>query len=159
MAKVKNPNRVKAGKKAWAKKSAASKAKSVRVLKGANPKTGGSNKGGKKGGSTVAKKKRTRSKQGVVSWAVNMVTLGIAGSNVLTRIAESLQKDNKMEYFARRMIMDHTGADFGPGMEYMGWDMKNMIRGYAPMAGAYAFKTGMTHVLKKVKIQSLIPGR
>ena len=142
--------------------AAAAKAGTLRKGSKLKSKSGGSKKGkigGNKGGRKVAKKKRTKSKQGVVSWAVNLLTLGIASSNVLTRISEAWGRADGLEWFARTMLSDHAGLIMGPGMTYEGFEAKRMIRGYAPMAGAYAFKTGMGVVLKKVKIQSLIPGR
>ena len=159
--KVKNPNRVKAGKKAWAKKSAAEKARATNRLTGGKTTKKSGGKGGKKGGQRMAAKKtRKRSKQGFVSWAQNMITLGIASSNVIARIAESAARsDDKMQYFMRTMIQDHTGLGIDENLQYVDFDAKRMVRGYAPMAGAYAFKKVSSQVLKTVKIQSLIPGR
>ena len=143
-----------------AQKKFAAAAKAGTLKKGSKLKAKSGGKGGKKGGQRMAKAKRKRSKQGFVSWAQNMITLGIASSNVIARIAESAARsDDKLQYFMRTMIQDHTGMGIDENLQYVDFDAKRMVRGYAPMAGAYAFKKVSSQVLKTVKIQSLIPGR
>lgn len=122
----------------------------------------GKSGGGRKGGNTMAKKKGNggRKRQGVFSWAVNVITMGMALSDVLVRGVEATQQapGSKLKYFFNRMIKDYTGIQLdSTTWVYQGWSAMNMARGYAPVGGAIAFHGGMSYIRKKAPVQSVIP--
>jgi len=110
---------------------------------------GGSRRGGSRAGS------RGPRRQGLVSWATSVVALGIGLSNVFARAGEAYKaaKGTRLQWFGKLMIKDYTGFD----VDTNSWSWKNMIRGYAPIAGGVAFKKGTSYLVKTAKVQSLIP--
>ena len=159
--KKKSAKRVAAGKKAWAKKSAAQKASSLKALgvkpKGSKGGSKGGKKGGNKGGRNMAKNKRKASKQGIVSWAVNVAALVMAAANPIVRAKEAFEKGD-FGHFARAMSKDYLGVGFNDDWSYAGFKPEWMLRGTGTLAGAIVFKKVAGYATKSIKIQSLIPG-
>ena len=84
--------------------AAAAKAGTLRKGSKLKSKSGGSKKGksgGKKGGRSMAKGKkgRKKSKQGIVSWLVNVASLGIIAANPIAR--RGIQRDDHRHHPAQ----------------------------------------------------------
>ena len=165
MAKKKKKKTAKKKKNFSAKQIAAQKkfsaaAKAGTLKKGSKLKASsskGGKKGGSKGGRRMAKKKRKRSKQGVVSWLVNVATLAIAAANPIVRAKEAMDRED-WGHFARAMAKDYLGMSFDSAWEYQGFKMSDMARGTGTLAAAVGFKKVASYATKNIKIQSLIPG-
>ena len=102
------------------------------------------------------KKNGNGKKQGVVSWIINVMALGIALADPIKRAVQVMQPgatSTPFETWANYMIMDFTGWNTWSSE----WKAENLAAGWAPVAGAYVFKTGMSVVMKKIKIKSIIP--
>ena len=96
-------------------------------------------------------------KQGIVSWATSVMSLLIGFSNIAARVQETLARPagygSKWAFFGERMMMDYAGFDSLDNT----FNAKRMIRGYAPIAAAIAFKKGTSYLAKTAPIKSLIP--
>ena len=155
-----------------AQKKFAAAAKAGTLKKGSKlkSKSGGSkkgkSKGGKKGGRRMAKKKgRKKSKQGIVSWLVNVGSLAMIIANPVMRAAEASKVyggggfSSILSGWTRYMIKDYTGYWMDSNWNKLGWDASYMVRGWGTVALGVGFKKGMSYATKHIKIQSLIPGR
>jgi len=156
---AKDPNRVKAGKRAWAKKSPAQKASIIARLKHGKKKSrhsGSSTRG------SAGMANKSRQGQGLGSWASSVLAWIVALSNPIVRIGQSMKENpnNPLGTFAFYMVKDYTGAEvpalYG-GASTVAWKWENLIRGYAPIAGAVGIKKGYSYMQKIAPIKSLIP--
>lgn len=103
-------------------------------------------------------------RQGIVSWLSNWIALAMVLGNPVSRMisASKVTPGNRFNQFLSTMMADYTGyvpniLPYDPeGMPRGSWDAKRMIRGYAPIAGAYAFKKGMSFATRNLRV-SLIP--
>ena len=111
----------------------------------------------------AAKKKRKKSKQGFVSWLVNVGSLAITLSNPLIRVGDAVKNyqgfGNVMSGWTRYMIKDYTGYWLDSSWQKLGWSPEFMIRGWGTVALGVGMKKAMGYATKHIKIQSLIPGR
>ena len=157
MAMAKNPKRVAAGRKAWAKKTASQKAAAIRRLKG-GARAAKSGKGTRsRGAGRMAKGNSKR--QGIASWATSWVQLILSLANPIIRAGEAYDRygdGQKLNGWLRFMVKDYTGAAFDEDWRYINWDAKRMIRGYAPPLAGYAIKKTTMMMMKGNKL-SLIP--
>ena len=167
MAKKKKKSKSKrkfSAKQIAAQKKFAARAKAGTLRKGSKLKASsskGGKKGGSKGGRNVAKKKRKKSKQGVVSWLVNVASLAIVAANPIMRVfdAQKFFEGDVLKGWLHFMARDYAGVYLDKTtMEYVDFDAKRMIRGWGTVAAGVAFKKGMSYATKSIKIQSLIPG-
>lgn len=155
---TKNPKRVAAGKKAWAKKSQAEKAKVVRRLKGSG---GGKPSKPKRlsGGRTAKAMTKSKDKrQGVGQWLANWIQVATVVANPMARLYEAAnyQPGYKVTKFFRSMASDYMGVNLDANLNYVDFDWRRMIRGYGPPAAGYAFKKTTSYFLKNNRV-SLIP--
>ena len=148
-----------AAQKKFAARAKAGTLRKGSKLKASSPSKGG--KGGSKGGRKMAKKKRKKSKQGIVSWLVNVTSLAIVASNPVMRIIEAMGKaeGNKWGHFYRAMASDYGGIGIDLEGNYVDFDVKRMARGWGTVAVGVGFKKVMSKATQSIKIQSLIPGR
>lgn len=98
----------------------------------------------------MAKKKRKAGKQGIVSWTTSIIGLGIGLGNVAARAIEAAGDWQKFIDF---MVMDYTGYDAASGS----FAIENAARGYVPIVGAIVFKKGTSELIKRCKVQSIMP--
>lgn len=106
-------------------------------------------------------------RQGLVSWATSLISLGIGLTDVFVRASEAMKQESgfKLKWFGETMLADYTGLKLNMGPEDIWgiggynwkWDPKQMVRGYAPIAGGVVFKKATTYLVKTAKVQSLIP--
>ena len=109
----------------------------------------------------VQKKKKSGSRgQGIVSWITSVIAVAIGLSNVAVRGVEALTPATGKDMYGSAwkawgvyMLKDYAGYDPVDGS----FELKRMIRGYAPIAGGIAFKKGTSYLTKTAKIRSLIP--
>lgn len=111
---------------------------------------------GSSGGGKVSKK--GNGKQGIVSWLTSVIAIGIGLSNVFVRAADAMGPGKDMygspwKAFNVYMLKDYAGYDPIDGS----FNARRMIRGYAPIVGAVAFKKGTSYLVKTAKLRSLIP--
>lgn len=149
---TKNPKRVAAGKKAWAKLSSAAKAARLRAL-------GVHKKRSSPGGYKMAAKNKNgngQGKQGIVSWITSVIALAMGLSNVLQRVSDAVKHatpGTKFAAFGEWMVSDYTGYS----MSAKNFKAERMIRGWAPVMGGIAFKKGTSYLVKTARVRSLIP--
>jgi len=156
---AKNPNRVAAGRRVWARKSPAEKAEAIARLKGTSSskpkKSTPSNSRGS--GGNVAKKKRKRAKQSPVTWARNVIAVGIGlGVPVAAawKQAGSGSLPDKMGRFGDAMISYYTGLNPRNNWQF---DANRLAVGVGSAAGALVFHKASGMIVQKVKIPSLLP--
>lgn len=133
-------------------KAAGEKKPQKTASKGGRGRTRMAKKGKKNGGSK---------RQGLVSWLVNIASLGMILANPLSRMYEAAKVAGdtafKFGFFARRMTQDYTGVSIASDWNTITFQPKLALRGWAPTLGGIAFKKGMGYATKTIKVQSLIP--
>jgi hypothetical protein len=98
------------------------------------------------------RKKKKRSKQGLVSWGTSAVGLLIAFSNVIARAMEFIPNGD-WQGFGNALVGDMTGYDLASGS----FDMSRLGRGWGPPIGGIVFKKGMSEVIKRCRMDSVLP--
>ena len=127
-------------------------------------KSKGSNRGAtKRGGSTANKgkgKKGKQGKQGLVSWLVNVASLGIVAANPIIRAGQASRQPEgtKLNWFLRVMLKDYMGVTVDESLSYQSFAAKDMIRGWGTVGAGVAFKKGMTYATKNITVRSMLPG-
>jgi len=125
-------------------------------------------------GGSVAKRNGNGKRQGLVSWMTSAIALLIGFADPIMRAKEAMSDNiatgSKFQWFADALMGDYTGycpgfysESTGAGtMAVTGWypntfEARRLIRGYAPIAGAVAFKKGTSYLTKTARLTSLIP--
>lgn len=150
---AKNPNRVAAGKRAWAAKTQAAKNKILAALRRGRAKSTGRapartpaarSQSPSRGGSTGNPAKK-RNGQSAINFVDNLLTAGIALTGVWDAIrAAQVNPGREFQAFADRLVENYSGVNIGllrgnkPNFK-----IERLARGYVPMGAAVLrHKTG-----------------
>lgn len=105
----------------------------------------------------MAKKKKKRGKQGVVSWLTSVFSVFIAMAPAFMAAGEAITQAAPAR-FAQLMVKWYTGVELAPQtLEYAGYNARHMAVGWGTMLGAIAFKKASSILVKSAKIQSVFP--
>ena len=103
----------------------------------------------------MAKGNGNGKKQGLVSWLTSVIATLIAVSPVIEAgvWASKVGPGDKWNAFSTMLIENYTGYN----MTTKGFNAKAMVRGYAPLIAAVAFKKATSYLVKIAPVKSLIP--
>lgn len=86
-------------------------------------------------------------KQGLASKAINVIALAIGLEDVIFRFQEQGWTGNIQG------SLNNLSADYSFGLTRGSFDLQSGLRAYAPLVGMYAFKKGMSFLMRHIKIK------
>ena len=138
------------------------KKKKSKTSKAKPSKSTGKGKGKGKGKAMAKGKKKKGNggnrRLGLAAWFSQWMQIILTFANPVARTVQSLNQPDgeKFSFFLRSLTKDYTGVRLDSNYQYIDWDWRNMIRGYAGPAVGYIQRKVVSASTKGMRV-SLIP--